>query len=151
MERKDELFFSHIYEKTSDFSFDFLNKGITSEDLDQERALMIIEYIHEKKHLDKSDEDVMDEIRGIYSEKIKDLIAQNESQTDVSNKILKRVNKVNDAAIRYKEEFFIKPTPKELAEYLGVTEGYILDTVQMSGYEISDIDFEPETKEKKGP
>ena len=72
------------------------------------------------------------------------MISQDEIQSDVSKKILKRVNKVNDAAIKYKEDFFVKPTPKELAEYLGVTETYILDTVQMSGYEITEIDFEPE-------
>ena len=142
--------FSELYEKTIDLTDEFVDKGIPCEDLEQERALLIAEYLHEKKHKDKSEGDIIIELRKIYSEKIKDMIARDELQVDLSNKILKRVNKVNDAAIKYKEDFFVKPTPKELADYPGVTENYILDTVQMSGYEITEIDFEQIKDEGKG-
>ena len=112
--------------------------------------LLNTEYIYDNKYIDKSDEKIIAELKLGYSEKINEMISQDEIQSDVSKKILKRVNKVNDAAIKYKEDFFVKPTPKELAEYLGVTETYILDTVQMSGYEITEIDFEPEKGGKNG-
>ena len=142
--------FSELYDKTIDFIDEFIVKGIPCEDLEQERALLIAEYIYDNKYIDKSDEKIIAELKLGYSEKINEMISQDEIQSDVSKKILKRVNKVNDAAIKYKEDFFVKPTPKELAEYLGVTETYILDTVQMSGYEITEIDFEPEKGGKNG-
>ena len=56
--------------------------------------------------------------------------------------VVDQVNHVNDSAISYKEEYGIKPTPEELAKYLDVTEDYILDTMQMSGYLIETIDFD---------
>lgn len=150
MEKKDEIFFSELYEKTGFFTDAFINKGIPEEDLEQERALLISEYIYEKKHTCLSVEEIIEDLELSFSERINGIISQDEIQSDVSKKILKRVNKVNDAALKYKEDFFVKPTPRELADYLGVTENYILDTVQMSGYEITEIDFEPETDSNKG-
>ena len=142
MEKKDEALFNELFEKSSGLAEYFYDSGITEEDLHQERALVILEYISGGKHEGKDCEHILAELESLYSERINELISQDKASSDVSEKILKRVNKVNDAAIKYKEEYYIKPTPEELADYLGVTVNYILDTIQMSGYEITEIDFD---------
>lgn len=141
MDKIKEDIFNTLYEKTVSFTEAFKSSDIPEEDLHQERALIIIEYINDDKHAGKEHEEIIDELKTLFTERVSAMMEEDRTQADVSEKVLKRVNKVNDAALRYKEEFYIKPTPKELAEYMGVTENYILDTVQMSGYEIGDIDF----------
>ncbi len=149
MNKEQEELFAKLFEGTEDFIIVFQDKGIPDEDLHQERALVIAEYINDNSHAGKEEVVILEEIKASFNDRIAALMDEDKAQEDLANKILKRVNKVNDAAIKYNEDFFVKPTPAELASYLGVTEEYILDTIQMSGYEITEIDFDAPAPDKK--
>ena len=143
--------------KADEWTIPYEEKGLLKEDLLQECALVLSEFILSKDFIgenygilqecdsDKLDKFASDIIR-ISFEKctiaMKDLSLDSNNFKKTTSAVVDQVNNVNDGAIAYKEEFGIKPTPKELAEFLKVDEDYILDTVQMSGYLIDTIDFD---------
>lgn len=148
---------AHLLDKAEDWTLPYENKGILKEDLIQECALVLSEFILGKDFigendsvLQECDSDRLDEFAGdiikIAFEKctfaMEELSQDSSDFRKTASVVVDQVNNVNDGAIAYKEEFGIKPTPKELAHFLSVDEDYIIDTVQMSGYLIDTIDFD---------
>ena len=57
----------------------------------------------------------------------------------ISGKVLNKVNYVNDWAVRLKEELGRKPSVKEVAERMGVSEDIVREAVSLSAEAIEDI------------
>ena len=81
------------------------------------------------------DEDVRSEIEGSIRMMLDE---QNESE-QVTDKVLNKVNLVNDWAKRLKEELGRKPTVKEVSERIGISEDNIREAIQLSADNIEDI------------
>ena len=63
--------------------------------------------------------------------------------------MLARVNLINDGTERFISEYGIKPTPSELSDFLGIDEDTIIEAVELSGYEIKNIDFDTPVRDHK--
>lgn len=134
----------------------FRRKGVLSSDLIQEANLAMMGYISEQRFLnnyewkDKIKEgsttdllevlagiekEVQDEIKGSLSM----FIDEQTSSNEVANKVLGKVNLVNDWAVRLKEELGRKPTATEVAEKMGVSKETVLEAIQLSAENIEDI------------
>ncbi|MBS5877696.1 MAG: hypothetical protein E7A81_04925 [Clostridiales bacterium] len=148
---------THLLAEAEEWIIPYEKKGVIKEDLIQECALILSEYILGREFLAQGDlvlqecdsdklDELADSIIRTSLEKCRAVMEKMTQESDDFKKtasvVVDQVNHVNDSAISYKEEYGIKPTPEELAKYLDVTEDYILDTMQMSGYLIETIDFD---------
>lgn len=140
-----------------DFIKEYKGKGVPDEDLKQECALVISEEILSKGFLEKEKraERILQDkanVDTVFAELIHDistkcekaLINLTESESlahTAAENVLSKVNVVNDAALAFKEEYGFPATPDELTEYCGLTREEIIEAVELSGYEIKDIDF----------
>lgn len=148
-------------EKVVEWIEPFRHQGVLSGDLIQEGNLAMMAYISEKRFINnyewrekikegstedllwvmKSiDEDVKSEIEGSIRMMLDE---QNESE-QVTDKVLNKVNMVNDWAKRLKEEIGRKPTIKEVAERIGISEDNIREAIQLSADNIEDIQISDE-------
>lgn len=137
----------------------FSGKGVPDEDLKQECALVISEEILGGVFLEKADRrerlatGTDEDIRAVFAELIYDisiscesalrsLIEEEEHSKKAGQEILAKVNMINEGAQSFYSEYGMKATPAELSEYLDIDEDIIIEAVELSGYEISDIDFD---------
>ena len=77
-----------------------------------------------------------------WKDKIKEGTTEDLIQMDsnkISGKVLNKVNYVNDWAVRLKEELGRKPSVKEVAERMGVSEDIVREAVSLSAEAIEDI------------
>ena len=129
------------------------------DDFTQECALVISEHILTKAFLEKNDRiniiktGATQDLEAIYEElsfdlkemcknSIEELKRQNDSSKKKKKKMAAMVNVINEGAQRFKEEFYMEPTPDQLASYIGVTQDDIIEAMEASGYTITGIDFD---------
>ena len=153
-----KLLSESFLEKIVEWIEPFRRKGVLSGDLIQEGNLAMMAYISEKRFLNNYEwkdkikeggtEDLLlvlkgieDEVRSEVEGSIRMLIDEQAEAYKTSDKVLNKVNLVNDWAVRLKSELERKPTLKELAERMGVSEAVIMDAVQLSAEKIEDIDW----------
>lgn len=148
-------------EKVVEWIEPFRHQGVLSGDLIQEGNLAMMAYITEKRFINnyewrekikegstedllnvmkEIDEDVRTEIEGSIRMMLDE---QNESE-QVTDKVLNKVNLVNDWAKRLREELGRKPTVKEVADRIGISEDNIREAIQLSADNIEDIQFSDE-------
>lgn len=134
----------------------FRHQGVLSGDLIQEGNLAMMAYISEKRFannyewrekikegstedllqvMEAIDEDVRSEVEG----SIRMMIDEQNASEQVTDKVLNKVNLVNDWAKRLKEELGRKPTVKEVADKIGISEDNIREAIQLSADNIEDI------------
>jgi len=144
---------------SDDYIRDFKGKGVPEEDLRQECALVISEVILGGAFIEKNNRreriltgetetqtevfrEIIHEVSSGCEEALIVLTKSEEQSKKAGEEILAKVNLINEGVERFCTEYGIKPTPKELSEYLGVDEDVIIEAVELSGYEIKDIDFD---------
>ena len=134
-------------------------RGVLAADLVQESNLSMMAYIGQKLWLnnyewkDKIKEgntqdiievlEAMDkEVKYQAEESMKMLIDEQMDSNRISGKVLNKVNYVNDWAIRLKEELGRKPTVKEVAKRMGVSEDVVSEALSLSADKIEDINVQ---------
>lgn len=143
-------------EKVVEWIEPFRHQGVLSGDLIQEGNLAMMAYISEKRFVNNYewrekikegstedllqvmkdiDEDVRSEIEG----SIRMMLDEQNVSEQVTDKVLNKVNLVNDWAKRLKEELGRKPTVKEVAERIGISEDNIREAIQLSADNIEII------------
>lgn len=148
-------------EKVVEWIEPFRHQGVLLGDMIQEGNLAMMAYISEKRFINNYewrekikegstedlllvmkaiDEDVKSEIEGSIRMMLDE---QNESE-QVTDKVLNKVNMVNDWAKRLKEEIGRKPTIKEVADRIGISEDNIREAIQLSADNIEDIQISDE-------
>ena len=137
----------------------FRGRGALACDLIQEANLAMTAYIGQQEWLNNyewkdkiregSSQDLLDVIKEIdkaVQEEIEGslnmMIDEQQDVNMVSGKILNKVNLVNDWAVRLREELGRKPTVKEVAENMGVSENIVTEAIRLSSETIEDIDYE---------
>lgn len=137
----------------------FRGRGTLACDLIQEANLAMTAYIGQQEWLNNyewkdkikegSSQDLLDVIKKIdkaVQEEIEGslnmMIDEQQDVNMVSGKILNKVNLVNDWAVRLREELGRKPTVKEVAENMGVSENIVTEAIRLSSETIEDIDYE---------
>ena len=152
-------------EKVIEWITPYRNKGVLASDLVQEANLAMMSYIGEKKWLNNyewkdkvkegSTEDllyVLGEINKAVKSEIEDaldmLLDEEGKAKLVTGKILNKVNKVNDFAKGMMEDLGRKPTVKEVAAEMKVSEDEINEAISLSAENIENIDY-PKTIKKK--
>lgn len=152
-------------EKVIEWITPYRNKGVLASDLVQEANLAMMSYIGEKKWLNNyewkdkvkegSTEDllyVLGEINKAVKSEIEDaldmLLDEEGNANLVTGKILNKVNKVNDFAKGMMEDLGRKPTVKEVAAEMKVSEDEINEVISLSAENIENIDY-PKTIKKK--
>lgn len=137
----------------------FRGRGALACDLIQEANLAMTAYIGQQEWLNNyewkdkikegSSQDLLDVIKKIdkaVQEEIEGslnmMIDEQQDVNMVSGKILNKVNLVNDWAVRLREELGRKPTVKEVAENMGVSEKIVTEAIRLSSETIEDIDYE---------
>lgn len=137
----------------------FRGRGALACDLIQEANLAMTAYIGQQEWLNNyewkdkikegSSQDLLDVIKKIdkaVQEEIEGslnmMIDEQQDVNMVSGKILNKVNLVNDWAVRLREELGRKPTVKEVAENMGVSENIVTEAIRLSSETIEDIDYE---------
>ena len=128
------------------------------EDYTQECALVISEHILTKNFLDQervklikygATQDIEkifasleNELKKMCISAVDALKKNDENSKKTFEKMAAMINIVNEGAIRFKEEFYMEPTPDQLASYIGISEDDILEAMEASGYTITGIDFD---------
>lgn len=152
-------------EKVIEWITPYRNKGVLASDLVQEANLAMMSYIGEKKWLNNyewkdkikegSTEDllyVLGEINKAVKSEIEDaldmLLDEEGNANLVTGKILNKVNRVNDFAKGMMEDLGRKPTVKEVAAEMKVSEDEINEAISLSAENIENIDY-PKTIKKK--
>lgn len=152
-------------EKVIEWITPYRNKGVLASDLVQEANLAMMSYIGEKKWLNNyewkdkvkegSTEDllyVLGEINKAVKSEVEDaldmLLDEEGNANLVTGKILNKVNKVNDFAKGMMEDLGRKPTVKEVAAEMKVSEDEINEAISLSAENIENIDY-PKTIKKK--
>ena len=137
----------------------FRGRGALACDLIQEANLAMTAYIGQQEWLNNyewkdkikegSSQDLLDVIKEIdkaVQEEIEGslnmMIDEQQDVNMVSGKILNKVNLVNDWAVRLREELGRKPTVKEVAENMRVSENIVTEAIRLSSETIEDIDYE---------
>ena len=151
---------------TDDFIIGFKGRGVPDEDLKQECALVISEYFYDCVFMEKngrrelfltgSDEIIGDVIKEIIHEvsegceKALAVITETEERSKkAGSEVLAKVNLINEGTERFISEYGIKPTPAELSDFLDIDEEVIIEAVELSGYEIKNIDFDTPVRNHK--
>ncbi len=136
----------------------FRRRGVLSSDLVQEGNLAMMGYISEKRFLNNyewkdkikegSTDDLLLVLSGIEKEvkeevegSVRMLLDEQTQANETSDKVLNKVNLVNDWAKRLRAELERKPTVSELAERMGISESNIMEAVKLSAENIEDIDM----------
>ncbi len=143
-------------EKVVDWTEPFRHQGVLSGDLIQEGNLAMMAYVSEKRFannyewrekikegstedllqvMEAIDEDVRSEVEG----SIRMMIDEQNVSEQVTDKVLNKVNLVNDWAKRLKEELGRKPTVQEVADKIGISADNIREAIQLSADNIEDI------------
>ena len=130
-------------------------------DLVQESNLSMMAYIGQKLWLNNyewkdrikegSTSDILEvlkamdkEVRYQAEESMKMLIDEQMDSNKISGKVLNKVNYVNDWAVRLRGELGRKPTVKEVAERMGVSEDVVSEALSLSADKIEDIKVQNE-------
>jgi len=146
-------------EKVVDWTEPFRHQGVLSGDLIQEGNLAMIAYVSEKRFanncewrekikegstedllqvMEEIDEDIRSEVEG----SIRMMIDEQNVSEQVTDKVLNKVNLVNDWAKRLKEELGRKPTIQEVADKIGISADNIREAIQLSADNIEDIQID---------
>jgi RNA polymerase primary sigma factor len=151
-----KLFSESFLTKIVEWIEPYRKKGIPAGDLIQESNLAMMSYISSQQWLNNSEwrdaikegttDDlirVMNEIEAQVHEEVEDSIymmfVEQSSSAEVSEKVLDKVNLVNDGAKRLHEELGRKPTVEELAKHMNIDEGEVAEAIRLSAEAIEDI------------
>jgi DNA-directed RNA polymerase sigma subunit (sigma70/sigma32) len=155
--------------KILDFVQPFVGQGVASGDLVQEANLILFDYISEKQWLQNTEwlgkirrgskEDLqavfhgmMDEVRKKIQDQMRVLLTSQNRESDVSRQVVYQVNRVSEAARRFREENGRKATPDELAKAMHVAPEVITQAIEFSGSKIPDLEMKQAMRPHKiGP
>lgn len=122
----------------------FKNKGVSSGDLIQEGNLILIMLLHEKSSI--SEKEWNTKFEYLLKEKVEhacnEMLEEQKSSNVISNKVLSRVNAVNDCAVKLSKEFDRKVTIEEVAENMGISTQMVKEAIEFSSNKIEDIVIE---------
>lgn len=136
-------------------------RGVLAADLVQESNLSMMAYIGQRQWInnyewkDKIKEGTTEDLIQVLNEIDKEvkyqaeesmrmLIDEQMDSNKISGKVLNKVNYVNDWAVRLREELGRKPTVKEVAERMGVSEDVVSEALSLSADKIEDIKVQNE-------
>jgi DNA-directed RNA polymerase sigma subunit (sigma70/sigma32) len=148
-----DLLSKSFLEKIVDWVEPFRRRGVLASDLVQEANLAMMAYIKEKRWSNNSQwiekikegttNDLLEVLSNIESdvryeviESLFMLLDEQIGSSKVANKVLNKVNLVNDWAVRLKEELGRKPTVEEIAENMGVSKEHVMEAIQLSAENI---------------
>ena len=151
-----ELLSQSFLGKVTEWITPYRGKGVLACDLVQEGNLAMLSYIGQKqwannyewkdKIKEGTTEDLIqvlneidNEVKYQAEESMRMLIDEQMDSNKISGKVLNKVNYVNDWAVRLKEELGRKPSVKEVAERMGVSEDIVREAVSLSAEAIEDI------------
>lgn len=151
-----DLLSQSFLEKIVEWIEPYRRRGVLSSDLIQEGNLAMMGYIGEKRFLNNyewkdkikegSTEDLLNVLKGIETEvkaevegAIGMMIDEQVASNKASDKVLNKVNLVNDWAKRLKAELDRKPTVAEVAERMGISEDNVREAIKLSAEKIEDI------------
>lgn len=151
-----QLLSESYLEKVVEWIEPFRHQGVLSGDLVQEGNLAMMAYVSEKRFANNyewrekikegSTEDLIEVMKAIDADvktevegSIRMMIDEQNASEQVTDKVLNKVNLVNDWAKRLKEELGRKPTVKEVANKIGISEDNIREAMQLSADNIEDI------------
>lgn len=151
-----DLLSQSFLEKIVEWIEPYRRRGVLSSDLIQEGNLAMMGYIGEKRFLNNyewkdkikegSTEDLLNVLKGIETEvkaevegAIGMMIDEQAASNKASDKVLNKVNLVNDWAKRLKAELDRKPTVAEVAERMGISEDNVREAIKLSAEKIEDI------------
>ena len=143
-------------EKIVDWVEPYRCRGVLAADLIQESNLSMMSYIGQKLWLNNYEwkdkikegntQDIIEVLNGMdkevkyqAEESMRMMIDEQMDSNRISGKVLNKVNYVNDWAVRLKEELGRKPTVKEVAERMGVSEDVVSEALSLSADKIEDI------------
>ncbi len=136
----------------------FRKRGVLSSDLVQEGNLAMMGYMSEKRFLNNYEwkdkikegdtEDLLYVLSGIEKEvkeevegSLRMLLDEQNAANRTTDKVLNKVNLVNDWAKRLRDELERKPTVAEVAQRMGVAESNVIEAIKLSAEKIEDINM----------
>lgn len=118
----------------------YAGKGLAYGDLIQEGNIGLMEAIV-KIDRELSDIDEINEYLKKHTVRhIKDVIDESESDKLVGDKVVNRINAVNDCAIMLKEDLGRKPTREEVAKLMNIDMDELDDIIKLSGDKLDSIE-----------
>lgn len=153
-----KLLSESFLEKIVDWIKPFQRRGVLASDLVQEANLAMMAYVGQKqflKHYEWKDgiregsaeevlailENIEKEVRSEVEESLAMLIDEQRQEKQITERVLNKVNLVNDWAKRLKENLGRKPTPAEVAEKIGISVESVNEAVQLSAEAIENIAY----------
>lgn len=122
----------------------FKNKGVSSGDLIQEGNLILIMLLKDKCSI--SEKEWKTKFECMLKKKIENasnqMIEEQKSSNIIGNKVLSRVNAVNDCAVKLSKELDRKVTIEEVAENMGISTEMVKEAIEFSSNKIEDIVIE---------
>lgn len=119
----------------------FRGKGVPSGDLIQESNLILMTLIKEGHEDDL--EKFKNEFSRILNDRINEvcnlMIEEHNGSAGISQKILNKVNAVNDCAVRLSQELGRKVTVEEVANNMGISSEAVREAMDFSSNKIEDI------------
>lgn len=148
-----DLLSKSFLEKIVEWVEPFRRRGVLAGDLVQEANLAMMSYIKEKRWTNNSQwvekikegtttdllyvlSEIENDVKYEVVESLFMLLDEQIGSSKVANKVLNKVNLVNDWAVRLKEELGRKPTVEEIAENMGVSKEHVLEAIQLSAENI---------------
>ena len=155
-EQSRNVIINNYFVKVVDWVKAFEGKGMVMMDMVQEANLVVMDELGRRDWMKRLDAfDVMDAVelerwidlserldeylKNAIGEKIHALLEEDVSEHMVGNKILKKVNAVNDAAAQAKAEYGRNVTVAELAEYMHITEDEVREAMKLSADKIENV------------
>lgn len=153
-----KLFSESFLEKIVDWVEPYRRKGVLASDLVQEANLAMMAYVSQKRWMNNvgwkeriregSTGDLLDvlkeieqEVRSEVAESLQRLMDEQQKENQVAERVLGRVNLVNDWAVRLKTELGRKPTTEEVAEKMGISTENVREAIQLSAEAIGNINY----------
>lgn len=152
-----KLFSESFLEKIVGWVEPYRRKGVLASDLVQEANLAMMAYISQKRWMNNavwkeciregSTDDLLNVLKEIEQEvrqevegSLRMLIDEQQNENQVAERVLGKVNLVNDWALRLKAELGRKPTVNEVAEKMGISAENVREAIQLSAEAIEEID-----------
>lgn len=159
-----QLLSQSFLEEIIDWIEPFRKHGVLASDLIQEGNLAMMAYMSEKRFLhnfewrekikEGNTEDILTVLQSIKEEikaeidgSIRMMIDEQLDSAKVGQKVLNKVNLINDWAKRLNQELGRKPTIDELADKIGISKDNIQEAIQLSAEAIEDIDVKGKIEE----
>ena len=134
------MLIEHYLTRVVDWVKPYTKKGIAYGDLIQEGNIGLIQAITDINR-ELNDIDMIDAyIKKHTIRHIKNVIDESESDKLVGDKVVNRINAVNDCANMLKEDLGRKPTREEVAKLMNIEMDELDDIIKLSGDKLDSIE-----------